>query len=76
MTASQPDGPMSRNDVRVHMLTDDEYQAAVRTTLARRGITYDELAAQAAQGRFSPPALGGLWTLIRGTVGDNGRQPA
>lgn len=67
---------INRDDVRVYSLSEGEYRQAVQATLARHGISYEQLAAQARCGQFTPPSLGGLWTLIHGTVGENARQSA
>lgn len=53
--------------VEVVELTDAEWREAAERGLARIGLTYDQLAAQATAGRFQDTEALKLWYVLGGT---------
>jgi hypothetical protein len=53
----------------------DEYRAAVDRALSELGLTYTELASQAATRRFSSNDAADLWPMIRGSFAADGQRP-
>ncbi|KUL29195.1 hypothetical protein [Actinoplanes awajinensis] len=52
--------------VEVTELSDDEWRAAARLGLQRLGLTFDELAQQAASRRFETPEALKFWRVLGG----------
>lgn len=56
------------SDDPVITVSETEAHASVRESLARLGLTYDQLAEQARRGEFTSPRAQALWTAIGGTM--------
>jgi len=56
----------SQPAVEVTELTDDEWRTAARAGLQRLGLTFDELAQQAATRRFASPEALKFWQVLGG----------
>ncbi|MGA5304561.1 hypothetical protein ACPCHT_31945 [Nucisporomicrobium flavum] len=62
-TARRPAGQPA---VEVTELTDDQWRKAARAGLQRLGLTFDELAQQAATRRFASPEALKFWQVLGG----------
>jgi hypothetical protein len=65
----------AEDDAGVITMTASEYDAAVSRALRDIGLTYSELAHQAARRQFSSNDAADLWPMIRRTYHPDGRRP-
>ena len=52
------------DDIEVMVLSDDELRVAIDNALAKAGCTWEELQAQAAEGRFESEVARRTWFIV------------
>lgn len=58
------DADTQYDDIEVIVLNDDEVRVAVENALAEAGCTWEELQAQAAEGRFTSELARRTWFIV------------